>query len=396
MFKKMYCLVIALVMALIPFVFDGVDVFCASDNTSSTQTELETTVDEQLSKLDIEKLNEFFEKYCDDKLQIWGSDSLSDKLHKIISGDFSSDTGSFANAFVNVLLSELVEFLPLISSIIAIAVLASLITELKAGSKSVGDIVHFVCFGVVITIILSAALKMISLTSFVLGLLTTQMEIVFPLLLTLLTAVGGTVSVAVYQPAVALLTTVVSKIFSAVLLPIFIFALIFTIISNISNQIKVDKFAGFLSTLFKWIVGIVFTVFMGFLAVKGITAGSIDTVSFKTAKYSLSTYIPMVGGYLSEGLNLIVASCVLIKNAIGVSGILIMFTSVLLPLLQLVLFMFALKFTGAVLQPLSDSRISNFITSVSKVFIMPIVMVLAVAFMYVIFVGLIMCTSVGV
>ncbi|MBQ4535657.1 MAG: hypothetical protein IJA22_02390, partial [Clostridia bacterium] len=110
----------------------------------------------------------------------------------------------------------------------------------------------------------------------------------------------------------------------------------------------------------------------------------------------LSTYIPMVGGYLSEGLNLIVASCLLIKNAIGVSGILIMFTSVLLPLLQLVLFMFALKFTGAVLQPLSDSRISNFITSVSKVFIMPIVMVLAVAFMYVIFVGLIMCTSVGV
>ena len=393
----MYCLVIALVMALIPMVYDGVDVFCASnDNTAGVESELESTIDEQLAKLDIEKLNEFFEKYCDDKLQIWGTDSLADKLQKIINGDFGENTTSFANAFVNLFMEEVLEFLPLISSIIAIAVLASLLTELKGANKAVGDIIHFVCFGVVITIILSAGLKMISLTSFVLELLTTQMEIVFPILLTLLTAIGGTVSVAVYQPAVAVLTTLVSKIFSSVLLPIFIFSLIFTIISNISTNIKVDKFAGFLSTLFKWIIGIVFTVFMGFLAVKGITAGSIDTVSFKTARYSLSTYVPIVGGYLSEGLNLIIASCLLIKNAIGISGILIMFTSVIVPLVQLVLFMFALKFTGAVLQPLSDGRISNFISSIAKVFLMPIVMILAVAFMYVIFIGLIMCTSVGV
>lgn len=395
MFKKMYCLVLALVMALIPIAFDGVDVFCTQGDSASAQQELETTVDEQLSKLDLENLNKFFEEYCDDKFEIWGG-SLEDKLQKIISGNFGDDSNSFANAFVNVLLEEVLEFLPLISSIIAIAVLASLLTELKSANKSVGDIIHFVCFGVVIIIILSTAVKMISLTSFVLELLTTQMEIVFPILLTLLTAIGGTVSASVYQPAVAVLTTIVSKIFSTVLLPIFIFSLIFTIISNISTNIKVDKIAGFLSTLFKWIIGIVFTIFMGFLAVKGITAGSIDTVSFKTARYSLSTYIPIVGGYLSEGLNLIIASCLLIKNAIGISGILIMFTTVIIPLIELVLFMFALKFTGAVLQPLSDSRISNFITSVAKVFVMPIVMVLAVSFMYVIFVGLIMCTSVGV
>ena len=53
----MYCLVIALVMALIPMVYDGVDVFCASnDNTAGVESELESTIDEQLAKLDIEKL----------------------------------------------------------------------------------------------------------------------------------------------------------------------------------------------------------------------------------------------------------------------------------------------------------------------------------------------------
>ena len=135
---------------------------------------------------------------------------------------------------------------------------------------------------------------------------------------------------------------------------------------------------------------------MAFLAIKGITAGSIDTVSFKTARYSLSAYVPIVGGYLSEGLNLILASCHLIKNAIGTCGLLILFSSIIAPLVQLILFRLALKFMGAVLEPLSDSRISNFASGLGKVFVMPIAMILAVAFMYVVFVGLIMCTSVGI
>lgn len=396
-FKRIYVLVIALVMALIPLTFSTVDVFCAEETTQeqTAQEELETTVDEQLESLDISKLNEFFENFCDDQLGIWGQTSLIEKLQAIINGDFGSDTGTVLSVIANVLLSEVISFLPLISSIIAIAVLASLLTELKGSNKSVGDIIHFVCFGVIIIIIMSAAVKMISLTSFVIGLIQSQMEIVFPILLTLLTALGGTVSVAVYQPAVVVLTTIVTKIFSDILLPIFIFSLVFTIISNLSPTIKLDKIAGFLTTIFKWIIGIVFTIFMGFLAIKGITAGSIDSVSFKTARYSLSTYIPIIGGYLSEGLNLILASCLLIKNAIGTCGILLLLSSVLIPILQLILFMFALKFTGAILQPLLDSRISNFITSVSKVFIMPIVMVFAVSFMYVIFIGIIMCTSIS-
>lgn len=397
MIKKIYALVVALILAVLPLTMSPTTVYADTGGGQvTTQEELENTIDEQLANLDLSGLKAFFETYCDDKLGVFQGESVLSKIQKIIEGDFGADTTSVLSGIANVFLSEIVSFLPLVSSIIAIAVLASLLTELKGANKSVGDIVHFVCFGVVVIIIMSAVVKMISLTESVLVMLDCQMEVVFPLLLTLLTATGGTVSAAVYQPAVAVLTSVVSKIFSMVLLPIFVFAVILTIISHISPNIKLDKLAGFLFTLFKWIVGIVFTVFMGFLAIKGITAGSIDTVSFKTARYSLSTYVPIVGGYLSEGLNLILASCVLIKNAIGTCGLFLLLASVFVPLVQLILFSFVLKFTGAALQPLSDSRISNFVSSLSKVFVMPIAMILAVVFMYVVFVGLIMCTSVGI
>lgn len=393
-FKKIYALIIAILLTLIPITFSEIDVYCDEGNSASIEQQLEETLDEQIQALDLGALNQFFVDFCDDQLGIWGTSSLLEKIQQIINGDFN-DNSSFFVAIGKVILKEITSFLPLIASIIAIAILGSLLSELNEKNNSINNIVHFVCFGVIVTIILSHAVNMITLTSFVLESTNTQMEIVFPILLTLLTAIGGTVSVAVFQPAVALLTTVITKIFVIVLMPIFIFALVFTIISNISSSIKMDKLASFLSTLFKWVIGIVFTIFMGYLAIKGITAGSIDSISFKTARFSLSTYIPIVGGYLSEGLNLILASCLLIKNAIGTCGVLILFSTIFIPLLQIILFMFSLKFTGAVLQPINDNRISNFISSIAKVFIMPIVMIFAVAFIYVIFIGIIMCTTVS-
>lgn len=400
--KRYFCIIIALLLALFPLANSGINVYATDSTLNETETEgedleeeLEETVDEQLSDLDLSALEDFLNNLTDEQREIFGSSGFLEKLQLIISGEFGDDTANVFQALLSLVLTELLKILPFIASIIAVAVLAGLLSDFRGNSQAIGDIIHFVCYGVIIVIVSSTAVQMIALATSTLNLIVAQMEIVFPILLTMLTAIGGTVSVAIYQPAVVLLTTIVTSIFTNVLMPIFIFSLVFSIVSNLSNSVRLDKLSGFLNSLFKWIIGIVFTIFMGFLAIKGITAGSVDSISFKTARYSLSTYIPILGGYLSEGLNVILASCMLIKNAIGASGLLLLFASVIVPLLQLILFMLCLKFTGAILQPLSDDRISNFISSISKSFIMPIVMVIGVSFMYFIFVGIIMCTSIN-
>lgn len=399
--KRYFCLIIAFFLAMFPLLSSGTAVFATDSVTTETEQEedlkeeLEDTVDEQLSNLDLSALEKFLNNLTEEQRQIFGSSGFLEKLQLIISGEFGDDTTNVFQAIISLTLNELLKILPFIASIIAIAVLAGLLSDFRGNSQAIGDIIHFVCYGVIIVIITTTAVQMIALATSTLNLIVAQMEIVFPILLTMLTAMGGTVSVAIYQPAVVLLTSIVTGIFTNILMPIFIFSLVFSLVSNLSNSVRLDKLSGFLNSLFKWIIGIVFTIFMGFLAIKGITAGSVDSISFKTARYSLSTYIPILGGYLSEGFNVILASCLLIKNAIGASGLLLLFASVIMPLLELILFMLCLKFTGAILQPLSDSRISNFVSSISKSFIMPIVMVIGVSFMYVIFVGIIMCTSIN-
>ena len=215
-FKKLYFLLVAILLTLIPLTFTGINIYCAESSENEIELELKDTIEEQLGSLDLSALNKFFDEYCQDKIGIFGETSLIEKIKKIINGEFSENASSVLNSLLNVAFEEVLAFLPLISSIIAIAVLGSLLVELKGSSRSLADIVHFVCFGLIIIIIMGSAGKMISLCGVVLGSMQTQMEIMFPLLLTLLTAIGGTVSVAVYQPAVALLTSSVTTIFSSV------------------------------------------------------------------------------------------------------------------------------------------------------------------------------------
>ena len=240
---------------------------------------------------------------------------------------------------------------------------------------------------------MNSVVKCISLTSNTLTNIGNQMQGIFPILLTLLSAVGGKVSVSIFQPAFAMASSAMLTLFSKLLLPIFLFSLTFTIISNLSNDTKFDKFSSFFSSCFKWIIGFVFTLFFGFVSIQGITAGSFDSISIRTAKYTIKSSVPIIGGYLSDGFNLIMASSVLVKNAIGASGLILLLSTVLVPVIQIVMFSLCLKLTAAILEPVADKKITSFVSTISKSINMLSVVILAVSFLYLQLIGLVMCTA---
>ena len=89
---------------------------------------------------------------------------------------------------------------------------------------------------------------------------------------------------------------------------------------------------------------------------------------------------------------MILSSSVLIKNAIGATGLLLMMLTILAPIVKIVVLIFGFKLISAVLEPIADSRISSFLHSVSKALTMLVACILGVAFMYFLTVALIMCT----
>lgn len=392
--KFVICLFILSV--LISYLNPNYEIVLAEENDSENlQVELEETIYSQLENLDLAQIESVLKSLSEDQLDVFGVSNFGDKVKQIVSGEFAEGQKSIFSAVINLIFDDILSFVPLLASIIIISIICGFLSNLKSDNsgKGVGDIIHFVCYGVVISIVMAAVVNLIQLTGKTINGLQSQMEVVFPILLTIMTAIGGSMSVSIYQPAVALLSSVIMRVFTSVLMPIFIFSIVFTIISNLTSTVKLDKFTKFFQSTFKWIIGGIFTIFMAFLSIQGITASTYDGVSIRTAKYAIRSYVPILGGYLSEGFDVIMASSVLIKNAIGASGLLLMFSTIISPIVKIIVFILVLKLAAAILEPLTDPRISDFIYSVSKSLTMLIVMILGVAFMYLITVGLIMCTA---
>ncbi len=364
----------------------------AESEEESLEEKLEIEIGEQLDDLDFSDLETYIDN-LESSVKDMFSGGFVSKVESLINGEYITGD-SFLSSVFSLLWDGLLDFLPIIASIIAISILGGMVGNLKpnTGGKSIGNIVHFVTYGVVIVFLGTTLVELIALTSKTLTSLKSLMDMIFPVLLTLLTAVGGSVSVGLYQPAIALLGNIFISLITYFLMPLFIFSIVFSIVGNLSNNVKLDKFVAFLQGTFKWSIGLLFTLFLGFITIQGISASAVDGLSIRTAKYTIKSYVPIVGGYVSDGLSIIMASSMLIKNAVGTAGLLLILFSVISPVISLILFMLSLRFMAGIIEPIGDKKTANFVSDISKSMSMLIALIVAVSFMYMVMTGLIMCS----
>ena len=344
--------------------------------------ELSQAVNDTLSQLDFGDLSD---------LSVFGGASFWTVLGQILSGEYFKQHPDILGGIWGIFGSVVLAVLPMVVLVVAIAILCGFLGTAKNGGVS--RLVFFVAYAAVVLIVMGSVSDLIQMVGKTLNILKTQVDLVFPIILTLMAAGGASTSANLYQPAVAVLSSVMMQIFTYVVMPLFVISLAFSVVSHLAPQTRLDKFVSIFNALFKWIVGICFTVFLSFLAIQGITAGSFDSISIRATKMTMSGYVPIVGSYMSQGFDLIMASAVLIKNAVGLSGVLLLLGVVLAPIVKIVVFSLALKLAAAVTQPIGDARISSFLTALNKSFGMLVACLLGVAFMYLIILALLIMTG---
>ncbi len=344
--------------------------------------ELSQAVNDTLSRLDFGDLSQ---------LSVFGGKDFWSVLGQILSGEYFKQYPDVLSGIWSLLGSVITAILPMVVLVVAITILCGFMGTAKTGG--VNHLVFFVAYAAVVLIIVGNVSDLIQMVGKTLNILKTQVDLVFPVILTLMVAGGAPTSANLYQPAVAVLSSVMVQIFTYVVMPLFVVSLAFTVVSHLAPQTRLDKFVLFFNALFKWIVGVCFTVFLSFLAIQGITAGSFDSISIRATKMTVSGYVPIVGSYMSQGFDLIMASAVLIKNAVGLSGILLLLGIVLAPIVKIIVFSLALKLTAAITQPIGDTRISDFLTTMNKSFGMLVACLLGVVFMYLVILALLIMTG---
>lgn len=351
--------------------------------------QLQEEVQKLLDALDTEEL----EAYLATLPQYEGSD-LKEMLASIVTGDFSLDYSSLWQSVLALVWEEGKVMLPAFAVILAVTLLCGILNSVKNGflKSTMTDIIHFAAYLSVGAVLLSVLISVLQAGFSAIGSMQRQMQIIYPILLTLIAASGGAVSAGIYRPAVAFLSSAVCEMFTAVVLPTSVVVIVLTFVGSLSDEVKTSKLGDFFKSINKWLIGLALGILGIFLTVQGITAAQYDGISLRAAKYLVSGSVPIVGGFLSGGLDLVLAGSALIKNAVGSFAVFLLFGAILRPVLLFAAFQLFLRLSAAVAEPVGG-RISAFLSRLASDCGFFLAGLCCIAFLYFLTLILLVCST---
>ena len=334
----------------------------------NAEEELSKLIEELLSRLDIKPLDSFVKSLDGEAGQFLSIDGLKDALKLLIDGKGDNFFERLFNMLGGVVGKYFLSFLPSFLTILIICVLKSMLSGLTADflDNSTTEVVHIVLYAGIITILMTGVVKVLTVVTGTISAISAFAEATFPVLMTLLSAVGGVTTVATYSPMLALLSNGIIALVSKIIVPAFIAVVVFSVVGNLSKTVKLDKLTHLVKTVSTWIIGVVFGLFATFLTAQGIAGGVVDKFGFNVAKFAFSSYVPILGGYLSDGFDLISASVVIVKNAFGYFAVVTLVATIVFPLLKIMAFSLTLRFVAAIVEPIGDERVAKLLHSLAE------------------------------
>lgn len=144
-----------------------------------------------------------------------------------------------------------------------------------------------------------------------------------------------------------------------------------------------------------WTLGFLLTIFVGLLTIRGIVAGSADTVATKTTKFLLGSFVPVVGGALSEALNSVQGCMGVIRSSVGSLGIIVCVLTFLPLLLTILLLMGTLHLSAGVAELMSVEKVGGILKSAASVLSLIFGIILMFALLLVVSVTILLLIGMG-
>ncbi|MBO4534606.1 MAG: stage III sporulation protein AE, partial [Clostridia bacterium] len=259
------------------------------------------------------------------------------------------------------------ECLPALVAIVVIAILYNMLFGLTEGfvGKSTVEVVHLVCYAAILATVVSLVVGVVSDVRETADRQVNLLGVGTPPLMALTTVLGGSVSSGVLKPQLALFSTLLARIIAAVVIPLFIVSVVLSVVGNLSDNVRLGKLVSAVRYLIGCVLGVSFGLYTTYLTVAGVAGSMADTVSIRAARYVIGNYVPLVGGYISQGFDLVATSLSLIKNALGAYAMILTVAVVLRPLVKVLLLTVGLKLVAGLIQPVGDQRMASMVGSVA-------------------------------
>jgi len=279
-----------------------------------------------------------------------------DDLVKIIRGQKNYDFKNLIRGTARYFFRELSANVRLLGELIILSIICAVFKNIQSAfqSDNIGKVTYAVTFLVLIVIAIQSFDIALNVARETIDKMVSIIQALMPVILSLLASMGGLTSVAVFNPLIFIAISVTSTWIRNILLPIIYFVAALGLISNVSNRFHVSALSSFLKQICVFLLGLFLSVFLGILVVQGAAASVVDGISIRTAKFASKNFIPIVGGIFSDTVDTVVGCSLILKNAIGFTGLVVIFLTILFPVIKILAMVFIYRLAGAIIQPLGE------------------------------------------
>lgn len=341
-------------------------------------------IKDQLAGLDLEKVESYLTEIDNEISTYIPQLNLKEMVTKLARGEVGLSAGEVMKGLFKYLFREMIANSKLLGQLLILAVLCAILQNVQSSFEkgTVGKVAWSVCFLVLLSLALGSFTIAVQTGREAIESMVSFMQALIPVLLTLLTAMGNITSAALFHPLTLVVLSTISTLINNVVFPLIFFSVVLGLANNVTSRVEVSKLAGLFKTWSMGLLGLFFTIFLGFAAIQGIAGGVADGVALRTAKFGIGVFVPMVGKLFSDILEGIISTSLLLKNAVGLIGIIAVFFICAFPVLKIISLIFIYKIAAAIAQPIGDKMISDSLNLMGNGLTMVFLAVTAVCIMF--------------
>lgn len=320
------------------------------------------------SQKDTLNISSFIKEANDYTKDVFSDMEVGEILNSAITGKV--ENGKIIRNVWKLFGKEIVNSIASIGSIIVIIIVHSIIKSISDGleNKSISQITYYVQYILIVTLIMTSFSEVLQMVKESIQNLVGFMNILIPLLITLMVTTGSIASASMLQPILLFIITLIGNFIKDVIIPIVLVSTALGIISKISDRLQIDKLSKFLKSSVVWVLGVVLTLFVGIVSLEGTLSSSVDGITAKTTKAAVSSFIPVVGKILGDAVDTVIGCSSILKNALGIVGVVVIIAICVKPIIKLVILMTMYYLGSALCQPIADGKIIKLLDQMGDTF----------------------------
>lgn len=350
--------------------------------------------EEVIEELHIDELQLFW-KQLGDEYGSYITELRSKNLIDIIKDTDQISIKSIVKGILNYLFYEIIANGKLLGTLIVLTIIATILqTMLSAFEKStINKIANFVIIIVLLYVTLQSFYLAISYAEEAMELMSDFIIALFPLMLGLIASLGQFTQVAFFHPIIILLIHFSSLLLTKLVFPLLYVAALLIVISELNDRFKATHLAQLLRSISLTALSIYLVVFLTILSIQGTVSAIQDGVTLKTTKFITSNFIPVIGNTVTDAADTILAASLLIKNTLGIVGLIIIILYAAFPAIKIAVLAFIYKLVAALLQPLAPKEMMNSLQTISRYMIYILACLLAMTFTFFLTIVIIVAAS---